>query len=153
MKLVRFVIAVVFVGGLLWQCAQDSVFLSNQNAVQVGFVSIYTNKDTTLNEFTAYGLNRTDSIIYSKSKSQVAFLPLRYDQDSTAFIIQNYANIDTVIFTHSKEPYYVSADDGLTFNFQIKKVGFTENFINKVSIVYTGVNYNENSQNVKIYIR
>ena len=153
MKFVRLFLAITIIGGMFWQCAQDTVFLSNQNAVQVGFASVYTGRDTTLGEFTAFGLGREDSMIYNKVKTQTAFLPLRFDIDTTTFIIKNYGLIDTIVFRHTKEPYYVSADDGFTFNLLIEKVLFTENFIYNISVLNSGVNYNESNQNVKIYIR
>ncbi len=153
MKLVRLFLFIAFFGSLFWQCAQDDFFLSNQNAVQIKFASIYTGNDTTLGKFTAYGLGRADSLIYDSVSTQTAFLPLRFDIDTTAFIIQNYSMRDTIVFSHTKEPYYVSADDGFTYNLSIEKVTFTENFIYNISVLNSGVNYNESDQNVKIYIR
>ena len=151
MKRIKGLLLLAAISAVVWQCAQDEVYMSNQNAVQIGLASIYTMTDSTVDKFSAYGLNRTDSI-YARAQTKVAFLPLRFDSDTTVFVLQTYLRRDTMAFIHTKEQTFVSSDDGFAFNLQLKAIYYTTNFIDSVVITNPSINYNENIQNVKIYL-
>src|SRR5690554_759769 len=134
-------------------CNPDSICLSSQNAVQTGFYSAYSsvNKDTVLAKASAFGVGLNDSI-YSKEGVQKMFLPLSYRHDTTAFVIENNTLKDTIWFGHTKELFFISRKCGFSFNFQIDTVWSTHAFIDSVALELNSVNYNENIENVKIYI-
>lgn len=138
---------------IITACNPDSICLSNQNAVQTGFYSAYStaNKDTALSKTSVFGLGVTDSI-YSKEGVQKMFLPLSFSNDTTAFVIENNTLKDTIWFGHTKELFFISRKCGFSFNFQIDTVWSTHTFIDSVALDLNTVNYNENVENVKIYI-
>ena len=138
---------------LLSSCNPDSVCLSNQNAVQTGFYSAYSTlpKDTILTNVSAFGLGINDSI-YAKEGIRKMFLPLSFSHDTTAFVIENNTLRDTIWFAHTKDLFFISRKCGFSFNFQIDTVWSTHTFIDSVALDLNSVNYNENIENVKIYI-
>lgn len=138
-----------------WSCTDDSIYHSNQNAVQIGLYSSFgkTDKDTTLRRFSAYGIGHKDSLIYDTATVSKVFLPLKFDNDTTTFVLQAITVIDTITIIASKEEKYISREHGFTFNMLVKKIIYTNNFIDSAAINYPSIIYNENLQNVKIYIR
>ncbi len=148
-----FTIAISLLTVTLWRCSKDTLFLSNQNAVQVGFYSSHTGKDTTILNFSAHGLGRLkDSLIYKNDTTNKAFLPLRFDGDTTKFVLKMFLRFDTVTFIHTKNEVYISSEGGFTYNLHLKKIEYTQNFVDTAVVAIPGVNYNENTENVKIYI-
>lgn len=138
---------------ILLSCNPEPICLSNQNAVQTGFYSAYSkiNKDTVLNNTSVIGKGAIDSV-YNKELVQKMFLPLSFVSDTTAFIIENNTLKDTIWFKHNKELFFVSRNCGFSFNFVVDTVWFTQTFIDSVALDYKPINYNENIENVKIYI-
>lgn len=134
-------------------CTPESICLSNQNAMQTGFYSAYSKskKDTLLTNFSVVGLGLNDSV-YSKESVQKLFLPLSFDSDITAFILENNTFKDTLWVKHSKELYYISRKCGYAFNFKIDTVWFTSAFIDSAYVETKTVRYNENVENVEIFI-
>lgn len=137
---------------LFWQCSSDTLYRSNQHAIQVGLSSIYTKKDT-MPKLSAYGLGREDSLIYDTIAVKELFLPLKFDIDSTIYVIKILQRSDTVIFYHTKEQIYISDEDGFTFNMYLTKIAFTTNIIDSAAFLNPAIIYNETLQNVKLYLR
>ncbi len=132
--------------------------LSNQQAAQITFYSIYTSdedadNDSTVEEVYVYGLNRADSLIYDSVSISEAFLPLSMLNDTTEFVIKVKTLRDTLRFYTSKELNFISEECGYIFDFTIDSVNFTQNnFIDSVVISNPDVIYSENLENVKVYL-
>lgn len=139
----------------LLSCNNDEICLSNQDAVQVSFYSYYTDKDTSLESVSIYGLNRTDSLYADTTISQ-AFLPLNFDGDpgTTTYVVQIDQVKDTITFAHSKELDFVSGDCGYVFKFTLdaKNCHATPYNIDTAIVVNPSIKYSEDAENVKIYI-
>ena len=129
--------------------------MSNQYAVQVAFISAYTGKDSTLTSLSVNGVGN-DSLIYDSATVKSIYLPLKFNDQSTRFVLKTFlAGVprqDTITLLASKTPHYVSGEDGFAFDFQLSKVYCTSFFVDTVIVLNTGVNYNETYPNVKAYI-
>lgn len=134
-------------------CTPESICLSNQNALQAGFYSAYSSsdKDTILGNFSIIGIGENDSV-YSKEVIQKLFLPLSFSNDCTLFLLENNTIKDTLWIAHKKEFHYISRKCGYAFNFAIDTVWSTSAFIDSIGLDVKSVRYNENVENVKIFI-
>ncbi len=144
------VIALIAAAGIAG-CAASEICLSNQHAVQVSFISLYDNEDTTLNDISVYGLDQTELIYESASLSEL-FLPLRFDKDTTTFILKTPKTQNTISFVHHKALDFISGECGYVFSYALDSIITTGNAIDSTSIVYPSINYGEDVENVEIYI-
>lgn len=137
-------------------CSKDTVYMSNQYAVQVGFYSAYTGKDSTVTSLSAHGIGRSDSLIYDSATVKSIYLPLKLHEERTQFVLTTLlagvSRQDTLTFVATKKPHYVNGEEGFAFDFQLSKVYCSSNFVDTVVISDPAVNYNETFQNVKVYI-
>ena len=135
-----------------WGCSADDICLSNQHAVQVGFYSYHTLRDSTLQGTTIYGAEKSNDSIYRNEPARKLFLPLSFNHDTTVFVIFSNTLSDTIKFVHTQELAFVSRKCGFILNYVIDTVIHTETFIDSVSVVNPGVRYNENIENIEIFI-
>ena len=153
MKQIIFIIFGLFLFLVIpYGCGADDICLSNQHAVQTGFYSYRTLRDTSLLGTTIYGVERGNDSIYKNETTRKLFLPLSFDHDTTIFIVFSNTLHDTLKFVHTKEMVYISRKCGFTYNYTIDTILHTETFINSVSIVNPEVKYNENIENIEIFI-
>jgi hypothetical protein len=94
-----------------------------------------------------------DSLLYSDASANKLFLPLSMHNDSTAFQIKIKTLLDTLWFSYSRKLVYVSGDCGMFVESEIDTVWFTGRFIDSVAIIDPYIRYNENIENIKIYIK
>jgi len=153
---------------IIWSCTTDDFCLSNQNAVQAGFYSRSgaEDKDTTLSGIYVNGVGSSDLLMpYDSARINDLFLPLNFHgdvaNDSTAFVIKQKRIIsdkvdsisDVVIFYHQKELVFISGECGMFYNMTVDSMRFTTNLIDTVRLEYPHVKYDENIENVKIFIQ
>ncbi len=145
---------------MLFSCdaGADELCISNQQSVQIGLYSANTidAPDTTLQNVTIFGINNmvpSDSLITDSAIVSKAFLPLNMFSDTTRYVMKIGNASDTISFIHRKNLSFISEECGFIFQFDVDTVLHTEySFIDSVSINYPSVIYNENLENVKIYI-
>ena len=146
--LICLVISVLFSG-----CSVDDMCLSNQNALHGNFFSMETKKAVAVEKITIFGLGMPeDSTIYKEETVSKMFLKLSYSSDTTSYVIIKQTLKDTIHFVHSKKLDFISRKCGFNFNFKLDTVLFTGIFIDSVAIKHSTVKYNENFDNVEIYI-
>ena len=147
-------ISVILLVMALKSCTSDDVCLSYQHNVQTGFYSArsVTHADTTLSDVVIYGIGRADSALYNVSSINKLFLNLNLNQDYTGYVIHTKTLIDTIMFWYRKELTPISGTCGVTFSLTIDSVGYTNTFIDSVSIIYPYLQYKENAENVEIFI-
>ena len=134
-------------------CTRAEICLSNQHAVQGRFFSaINTRNDTILNEVSIRGLGN-DSLLHANEQVSRMFLPLSFSTDTTVFIIAVGTRVDTLWFKHQSEHYFISRECGLTWNFNIDSAWFAGTIIDSVYTGNPNVNYGENIENIRIFIR
>ncbi len=136
-----------------WSCQGEEACLSNQHAVQVGMYSAWSaeDKDTTLNNVSLVGLERTDSIYQNEDVSEL-FMPLNYERDTTTFILSAKTLRDTLSFVYSSELDFISGDCGYIFSFELDTILHTRAFIDSAFVQYPLVKYGESFENIKLYI-
>ncbi len=140
-------------------CTENDLCLSGQSNIQAGLYSGSSGvaKDTSLNGFYLWGLNApNDSILIDSVKTKSMHMPVDINIDSSKFVIREKAIAsdlnDTLIFYYQRQLSYVSGECGFTYNLNLDSVKYTNNFVDSVVIDYASVLYNENLENVKIYI-
>ena len=139
--------------GLL-SCTSDEICLSNQHALQAGLYSARSErqKDTTLISASVYGVGEGMDSIYKDEAVSKLFLPLSFDSDTTAFVIDEGVLRDTIWFRHTKELIYISRNCGFTYDFTIDSIWYTTVLVDSVAVDKPGVKYSENAENVKIFV-
>jgi hypothetical protein len=156
MSLRKIIGSVLTVCGIacLAACAGQDICLSNQHAVQVSLLSVYskTDKDTSL-AISAVGLGRQDSVYSNDNLSQL-FLPLSFEQepDTTSFLVQFNKTIDTLHFIHRKKLDFVSGECGYVFRFTLDSIWFSRNTLDSAIIIYPTIQYGEDATNVKLFV-
>ncbi len=128
--------------------------LSNQQSVQAGFYSSYAtnDKDSTVRNVFIYSLG-VDSITYDTVSVNKIYLPLNLNKDTSQFIIDINTLKDTITFVYSKELNFVSGECGFIFSFYLDTLYHSDvSFIDSVAIINDEIIYNENFENVKIYL-
>lgn len=128
------------------------MLLSYQNTVQVGIYSRHTLNDTVLTYVSAYGIGREDSLLYDTADVSTLFLNLNMKSDSTSFIVKSQTLQDRISFYYRKHVEPVSGSGGITMEFNIDSIAIVGGFIDSAAITYSGVNYNESLENVKIFV-
>jgi hypothetical protein len=102
---------------------------------------------------TIYGLGMPeDSTIYNDETVNKIFLKLAFDSDTTSYIVIRQTLKDTIHFVHTKKLDFISRKCGFTFNFKLDTVLFSGIFIDSVAVINPNIRYNENFDNLEIYI-
>lgn len=154
MKLLKLIVpAIGVLAFFTWACQGEEACLSNQNAVQVGLYSAWSeeDKDSTLSNVSLVGLERTDSIYQGESVSEL-FMPLDYESDTTTFVLSAQTLRDTLSFVYSSELDFISGDCGYIFSFELDTILHTQAFVDSASVSYPFVKYGESQENIKLYI-
>jgi len=154
MKNIYYIFLALILTVIFGRCDEmGDICLSNQNAVQAGLYSAYSlsDKDTVLTDLYVQGVGH-DSLLYDSVAMNKLFLPLSMHSDTTAFRIKVKTLLDTVWFVYKRDLSYISGSCGLSVSIELDTIWFTGRFIDSVAIDYPFVEYNENIENVKIYI-
>ncbi len=157
----QLLVAIVIV--IACSCDDNNLCLSGQTAIQSGLYSGSSgeDRDTSLNGFYLWGLNHPrDSILLDSVRVNKMYMPADLNRESTEFVIREEKLVlgvvkginDTLRFVYKKNLEYISGDCGFTYNLELDTVIHTNNLIDSVVISYSSVIYNENIENVKIYI-
>lgn len=147
--LVGFLLAVV-----MSSCGAEDICLSYQHNVQVGLYSSRSvaDKDTLLTEVSVWGVGKSDTLLYRNQSVSGLFLNLNLNDSVTAYVIQTRTLKDTLEFTYRKQLEAVSGSCGPAFHITLEAVRHSNLFIDSVSLAHPSIRYNENLENVKIYI-
>jgi len=152
MKNIYYIITAIILTIIFGRCDDmGGICLSNQNAAQTGLYSAHTKRDTVLTDLYVQGVGN-DSILYENVATSDLFLPLSLQKDTTAFALKVKSLRDTIWFVYKRDLTYVSGDCGFGENIEIDTIWFNGRFIDSVSIDYPFVKYNEDIDNVKIFI-
>ncbi len=146
----------------LASCDSSSLCLSGQSAIQSGLYSATSGeaKDTTLSGIYLWGIDPITELdkglLIDSADVSKMFLPTDINRDTSTFILREETVAsdlyDTLMFVYERELNYVSGDCGFSYNLRLDTVIYTINLIDSVTIDLPTVIYNENLENVKIYI-
>jgi len=151
----RCIVLIIILLSIIFQrCNVDDICLSNQHAVRAYFMLMEEKERAMVQRATIYGLGMPNDSIYKEENVTNMFLPLSFTKDTTSFLIfiQNESFRDTIHFVHTKKMNFISRECGFTFDFLIDTVYFSKMFIDSVAVINPNVRYNENVENVEIYI-
>ncbi len=154
MKNVYYIILIVILGVVFGRCETSDICLSNQNAAQAGLYSAYshTDKDTVLTDLYVYGVGSENSLLYDSVSLNKLFLPLSMHSDTSMYLIKVKTLLDTIWFKYRRDLTYVSGDCGMAVEIELDTIWFTGRFIDSVAIIQPFIRYNENVENIKLYI-
>ena len=154
MKSGYYIIITVILAILFGRCESSDLCLSNQNSAQVGLYSAYstTDKDTVLTDLYVLGVGREDSLLYDSVYLNKMFLPLSMHTDTTTYLVKVKTLLDTIWFVYNRDLTYVSGDCGMAVEIELDTIWFTGRFIDSVAIIQPFIRYNENIENIKLYI-
>jgi hypothetical protein len=154
MKNVYYIILIVILGFVFGRCETSDICLSNQNSAQVGLYSAFSkvDKDTVLTDLYILGVGREDSLLYDSVSLNKLFLPLSMHSDTSTFLIKVKTLLDTIWFVYDRNLTYVSGDCGMAVEIELDTVWFSDRFIDSVAIIQPFIKYNENIENIKLYI-
>ncbi len=154
MKNVYYIILIVILAAVFGRCETSDICLSNQNAAQAGLYSAYshTDKDTVLTDLYVYGIGSENSLLYDSVSLNKLFLPLSMHSDTSMYLIKVKTLLDTIWFKYKRDLTYVSGDCGMAVEIELDTIWFTDRFIDSVAIIQPFIRYNENVENIKLYI-
>ena len=139
--------------GLLGSCnSDDDALLSYQHTIQVGLYSMHTGNDTTLSDFSVYGIGREGIAIYDTTSLHSMYLNLNMHRCTTEFILKTQTLVDNMFVSYHKSLTPVSGSAGIAMEITIDSVGHTQTFIDSSVVVYKEIKYNESLENVRLYV-
>jgi Family of unknown function (DUF6452) len=136
---------------VLLSCAPGSCFDETESYVKASFYNYESEKLTTPDSLSLYGLNH-DSIIYDKTaKVQPALIPLDASVDNCSLVIKINGVSDTIEFQYSSYPHLISKECGYTYYHHLDSIPFfSKNGIKKIDIINRTIT-NLNVENIQIY--
>lgn len=155
-RLLTLAMAVAMLMGVV-ACSDGSCY---DNANSLPLVRFYASGGgkVTVNGVTLRGIDAPGDSAYIKNVSrEEVYLPLRATKNSTQWIISvttttGASVADTLSINYSSQPYFASAECGAMFNFELKRVDCTHNFIDSV-VVMQPVVTNVSQETMRIYLK
>ncbi len=158
-KILKHIAAIALVA-IAWSCNTTGC-LQNQSSVPLaGFYDRETDKIIGIDSLSVYGIGAPNdsSLITTKVASRV-YLPFRSESSSTSFCFRYLAKAldypqlnDTVTFTYTSEPRFVSEECGAMYFYTITGVTCTTHLIESVEITDSLIN-NVDTEKIRIYFR
>ena len=151
-----------FAASFVSSCSTSECF-DNQNSLPLAgfYSSSRTPEKIVLDSLTILGVGAPgDSILQDSVKglSQV-YLPFRIDEGTTTYEIKYLQGVagklhisDIITFNYDIVPWFVSTACGTIYNYKIKSIETTHNFIDSVTCP-AGEITNANIENLRIYFR
>ena len=110
-----------------------------------------TDNKSPVTSFSAYGLGREDSLLYSGVNSISSIrLPMNGSSTEAGFVFLSDGQVDTVWLKYRVIPWFLSQECGFVLNFDLTEARHTSGFIDSVVIVISEVTTFDDT-NVRIY--
>lgn len=145
---------------IAWSCNTTGC-LQNQSSVPLaGFYNSEDDKSIGIDSLRVYGVGAPNdsSLITTKTASRV-YLPFRSDASSTSFCFRYMAKAldypqlnDTITFTYTSEPKFVSEECGAMYFYTITGLNYTTHLIESVEVTDSLIN-NLDTERIRIYFR
>lgn len=167
MKLSRLTIYTMMgvIGAIAAGCGGNECYENHSALPLSGFYSAFTGSKIGINRLTIYGIGAPgDSMLYYDEMLNLAFLPFQLDTDTTTYVFAYMQFLeqgesvdvsnpkipkDTISFIYDRKPWFVSPACGAMYFFDMKKVTYTNHFIDSVATEPTITN--QNIENIKIF--
>lgn len=149
---IRIVILLTIAIGFIACNGTDDMLLSYQHSMQAKFYSRNTHKDTVLTVVKVWGVGK-DELLYDGTQNlNELFLPLNMNDSKTEFVIASQTIQDIVTVEYKSHVQPVSGSGGLTMEIHLDTISATNTFIDSIAISHADIKYNENIENVKIFV-
>ena len=108
------------------------------------YASNMPDKTISVDSISVYGIGqKSGGMIVDCGKRVTSFsLPFRNDADTTQFVIRydmnelaQYGVCDTLTFIYTRYPHFISADCGVTFNYQIDDFSYTTYMLDSAAVM------------------
>lgn len=101
-------------------CTPEQCFENTDALVHGSFYKAGSDKPTTADSITIFGIGKESDKIYDKAKnvSKIS-LPLNASSEKCGYVIKINNTIDTLKFTYSSYPHLISKECGISFYFYL----------------------------------
>ncbi len=117
-KLYSAVLSLIITGApvLIFSCTPQACFEETNSYVKASLYDDVTKKQKAADSLTVYGLGRDTAKIHDKARGiQPVLFPLDSSTGSCTFIVRINGINDTITFTYSSYPHFISKECGYTF--------------------------------------
>ncbi|MDE6651000.1 MAG: hypothetical protein K2K08_01175 [Paramuribaculum sp.] len=158
-KVLKYLICLI-IGAVAW-CCNTVGCMQNQSSIPLaGFYDGSTDKKISLDSITVFGIGApNDSSLISTRTASMVYLPFRSDNTSTSFCFRYLAKHldhpelnDTISFTYTSQPKFVSEECGAMYFYTITGVRYTTHLIDSVAVTDSLIN-NLDTERIKIFFR
>ncbi len=147
---------------LLWPCSTEEC-MDNRNSLPLAgfYASMPGHPKIAVDSISIYGLEAPqDSVLVdSATNIQSAYLPFRINDTSTSYVISYNASAlnspllnDTVTFSYTLQPWFVSEACGAIYRYHVGGIDYTRHLIDSVACP-TGIIDNKPTENLQIFFR
>lgn len=133
-------------------CSEECIY-KPRSLAGVDFHSVVEGSDvqSPVNIQSLSGIGREDSLLVSMSSNRRSVeLPMNGSDDESGFIFVFEEETDTVWFTYSVLPWFLSRECGFVLNFELLETRHTSNLIDSVVIVTREITSFDDT-NIRIY--
>lgn len=145
---------------LLGSCGSDGC-VENRNSIPRAQFYSYGGQELALvvDSISIYGIGQPNDSMLLDSAVAVTqvYLPLRFTQDSTQYVIQYLQHSlssprynDTLTFVYQAYPYFESIDCGAMYNFNIETCRYTRNVLDSVAVTVPEIT-NKDVESVRLF--
>lgn len=163
LSILPLLILVLLVPAVFLSCT-DTGCTDNRSAIPyAGFYAMRNSEPQPISvdslEIGGVGAPNDSLLIKASASTSALYLPFRFEHSSTAFFI-HYASRklsdprlnDTISFTYTSEPRFVSEDCGAMFYYYITEMSFTRHLIDSVAITDSLIT-NFDTERIRIFFR
>ena len=136
---------------LILSCTPGSCFEETEALVKASMYESSTGKLAAPDSVTLFGIDKAADKIYNKNPGvKQALLPLDPVHENCSFIIRINGITDTLTFTYTSYPHFISKECGYTYYFTIDQPLATDNIIDRIIITKRTITH-KSEENLRIY--
>ncbi|MDE6048775.1 MAG: hypothetical protein K2G09_03675 [Paramuribaculum sp.] len=158
-KVLKYILSALALA-LAWSCNTVGCLQNQSSLPLAGFYDSATDKAISVDSLRVYGIGApNDSSLISTRTASMVYLPFRSDASSTSFCFRYLAKAldypelnDTITFTYTSQPRFVSEECGAMYVYTITGVTHTSHIIENVVVTDSFIN-NLDNQRIKILFR
>lgn len=133
-------------------CAPEACLDETEAFLKASFYISLTSKKESPDSLTLYGINHDSVKIYNKAQGvQPALFPLDNSADNSVFIIKINGTFDTIGFSYSNRPHFISKECGYAMFHNLADTPYyTRHAIRKIYVSGRNIT-NANEENIRIF--
>ncbi len=133
-------------------CAPEACLDETEAFLKASFYKSLTSKKESPDSLTLYGINHEINKLYNKAQGvQPALFPLDNSSDNSVFIIRINGTSDTIGFTYSNRPHFISKECGYAMFYNLADTPYyTRHAIRKIYVASRNIT-TANEENIRIF--